>query len=146
MPWLAASGPLAYTPEDPPSRDYYFQYSWILPGILDPATNKRHHFYFGAYAKDQADELFSFWQTAREGGVARVACHFGKADAPEVTAPLAVYSMRDLLGRACFLLMQHGSYQSVPFTRSGAPRNRRWPFFSRRWARLTKDSSHRAYR
>ncbi len=33
---------------------------------------------------------------------------------------------------------------SLPFTRSGASRNRRRPFFSRRWARTTKDSSYRA--
>jgi hypothetical protein len=110
---LAASGPLSYTPEDPPSRDYYFQYSWILPEIFAPATNKRCHFYFGSRVKDYADELFSFWQTARGGGAARVTCHFGKVNAPEVTAPLAVYSVRDLLGRACFLFMQHGSYQLV---------------------------------
>lgn len=34
VPWLAASGPLSYTPEFPPPSDYYFQYSWILPGAL----------------------------------------------------------------------------------------------------------------
>ncbi len=33
---------------------------------------------------------------------------------------------------------------SLPFTRSGASRNRRWPFFSRKWARPTKDRSYRA--
>lgn len=113
MPWLAASGSLSYTPEDPPSRDYFFQYSWILPEIFATSTNKRRHFYFGAHVKDHADELFSFRQTAREGRAVRVACHFGRVDAPEVTAPLAVYSVRDLLDRPSFLLMQHGSYQLV---------------------------------
>jgi hypothetical protein len=39
VPWLAADGPLAYTPEEPPDRDYYFQYSWIIPGIFADATN-----------------------------------------------------------------------------------------------------------
>jgi len=34
VPWLAAEGPLAYTPEDPPATDYFFQYSWILPEIF----------------------------------------------------------------------------------------------------------------
>ncbi len=33
---------------------------------------------------------------------------------------------------------------SLPFTRSGATCNRRWPFFSRKWARPTKDRSYRA--
>jgi hypothetical protein len=35
VPWLAADGPLAYTPENPPPTDYFFQYSWILPEIFD---------------------------------------------------------------------------------------------------------------
>jgi hypothetical protein len=26
VPWLAAEGPLAYTPENPPATDYLFQY------------------------------------------------------------------------------------------------------------------------
>lgn len=67
VPWLAASGPLAYTPEDPPSSDYYFQYSWILPEIFAPAVNRRRHFYFGAQYRDDSRELFSFWESAREG-------------------------------------------------------------------------------
>jgi len=41
VPWLAASGPLSYTPEDPPASDYYFQYGWILPEILTPTERKR---------------------------------------------------------------------------------------------------------
>lgn len=36
VPWLAAEGPLAYTPESPPPKDYFFQYGWILPGVLRP--------------------------------------------------------------------------------------------------------------
>ena len=59
VPWLAASGPLSYTPESPPPSDYYFQYGWILPGIFDPATNTRRHFYFGAHYKDDAKELLA---------------------------------------------------------------------------------------
>jgi len=60
VPWLAASGALSYTPEDPPSSDYYFRYSWVLPGIFAPTTNKRRHFYFGECVKGHAKELFSF--------------------------------------------------------------------------------------
>jgi hypothetical protein len=33
VPWLSAEGSLAYTPTKPPARDYFFQYTWILPGI-----------------------------------------------------------------------------------------------------------------
>src|SRR2546425_13313388 len=28
VPWLAAEGPLAYSPENPPESNYFFQYSW----------------------------------------------------------------------------------------------------------------------
>ncbi len=51
VPWLAADGPLGYSPENPPVTDYFFQYSWILPGIFEPKENLRHHFYFGIRAK-----------------------------------------------------------------------------------------------
>ena len=36
MPWLAAEGPLAYTPESPPARDSLFQYGWVLPQVCKP--------------------------------------------------------------------------------------------------------------
>jgi len=115
VPWLAAAGPLSYTPEDPPSQDYYFQYGWILPGIFTPSVRNRRHLYFGAYVKDHADELFAFWRTAREGRTVRVAWQFGTAsDSGRVTAPVAIYAARDFRDRAGYLLMQHGSYQFVP--------------------------------
>ena len=34
VPWLASAGELAYSPNSPPDRDYYFQYSWVIPGIF----------------------------------------------------------------------------------------------------------------
>ena len=115
VPWLAASGPLSYTPESPPQSDYYFQYSWIIPDIFDPDTNKRHHFYFGAQFKEHAKELLSFWRAATEGRADSVACHIGGVSAEaRITAPVAIYLVRDAADRACYLLMQHGSYQLVP--------------------------------
>ena len=115
VPWLAASGDLAYTPENPPSSDYYFQYSWILPGIFDPATNRRRHFYFGAHYKDDAKELLSFWNEAGEGRAVSVACRFGSVGVDaRITAPVAIYSALDLRDRPCYLFMQHGSYQIIP--------------------------------
>ena len=33
VPWLAAEGPLAYTPESPPVRDSFFQYGWVVPQV-----------------------------------------------------------------------------------------------------------------
>ena len=64
-PWLARQGPLAYSPAEPPARDYFFQYSWILPGIFDPKVNLREHRYFGSSLKDSASFLFDFWDNAR---------------------------------------------------------------------------------
>ena len=115
VPWLAASGPLSYTPESPPPSNYYFQYSWVLPGIFDPSTNTRRHFYFGAhYKKEDAKELFSFWNAARQGRTMPVARHFGGVGADaRISAPMAIYSALDLGGRAGYLFMQHGSYQLV---------------------------------
>ena len=45
VPWLAAEGPLGYTPENPPDTDYFFQYSWILPEIFNSKVHKRRHHY-----------------------------------------------------------------------------------------------------
>ncbi len=72
VPWLAANGPLAYTPETPPDRDYFFQYGWILPEIVNPESNPREHRYFGAGLRDQASEVFAFWNNARRGRRKRV--------------------------------------------------------------------------
>jgi hypothetical protein len=60
--WLCADGPLAYSPTKPPARDYFFQYTWILPGIFNPQVNLREHRYFGSPLKDSARFLFDFWQ------------------------------------------------------------------------------------
>jgi hypothetical protein len=50
VPRLSAEGPLAYSPTQPPARDYFFQYTWILPGIFNPKVNLREHRYFGGCA------------------------------------------------------------------------------------------------
>jgi hypothetical protein len=114
VPWLAASGPLAYTPENPPDRDYYFQYGWVMPGILAESTNRRQHYFFGASHKDHAKDVFSFWKTARQQTTSGLALCFGSVTADAVTAPVAIYSAPEPRGRgpAC-VFMQHGSYQIV---------------------------------
>src|SRR5260370_16997565 len=93
VPWLAAQGPLAYSPEEPPARDYFFQYSWILPGIFDPKVNLREHRYFGRYRKDSSKFLFNFWGSARKGCAAALQeyCEPGLFSEVEVKAPLAAY-------------------------------------------------------
>jgi hypothetical protein len=74
VPWLAAEGPLAYSPENPPSTDYFFQYSWILPEVFNSTIRKRRHHYFGTPIRDDAKPLFEFWRQARRREVNRV--HF----------------------------------------------------------------------
>ncbi len=114
VPWLASSGPLSYTPEDPPSRDYFFQYNWIMPGIFASATNRRQRHLFGARWKDQARELLSFWDVARMGDVVRLAYVEGSVEADRVTAPVAAYrSLRPGRRGPEGVLIQHGSYQVV---------------------------------
>jgi hypothetical protein len=44
VPWLAASGPLAYRPEEPPEREYYYQYGRVLPGILSEHASPRRQY------------------------------------------------------------------------------------------------------
>jgi hypothetical protein len=116
VPWLVAEGPLAYSPAEPPLKDYFFQYSWILPGIFNPAINLRRHYYFGSYRKDYADFLFNFWGNARKGHRAarQLYGQFGLVSDLEVKAPIAAYHH---VGRpyntAGALLIQHGSYQWI---------------------------------
>ncbi|HEY6320061.1 MAG TPA: hypothetical protein VJA16_00700 [Thermoanaerobaculia bacterium] len=114
VPWLAAAGPLAYSPEEPPKDDYYFQYGWVLPGVFAAGTNLRRHHYFGACWKEQSRDLFSFWRDARSGRVWRVAGCLGNITEDTVTAPIAVYGPLPGLRGPELLFMQHGSYQLVP--------------------------------
>lgn len=116
VPWLAATGPLAYSPTEPPARDYFFQYSWILPGIFDPKVNLREHRYFGCYRKDSSNFLFDFWDNARKGRGAGLQqyCEPGLFSDSEVKAPLAAYQhVRKYYDTAGSLLIQHGSYQWI---------------------------------
>ena len=113
MPWLAAEGPLAYSPEAPPDRDYYFQYNRVLSGIFADNVNLRRHLYFGAGYKDHVRDVLAFWALARQGNVNRVAFCLGSIGAETVTAPLAVYRMVSPWRDEVYVLIQHGSYQIV---------------------------------
>jgi hypothetical protein len=116
VPWLAAQGPLAYSPAEPPARDYFFQYSWILPGIFDPQINLREHRYFGGCFKKDAGFLFDFWESARKGRGTTQQQYYqpGLVSDVEVKAPLAAYRhVRKPYNSAGSLLIQHGSYQWI---------------------------------
>jgi hypothetical protein len=115
VPWLAAEGPLAYTPENPPAADYFFQYGWILPEIFSFKAHKRCHHYFGAPIRDHARPLFEFWRQARRREVDRAYLSFGSFVEDRLCAPVAVYRARlhphDESEQ--WLFIQHGSYQWI---------------------------------
>ena len=116
VPWLSAEGPLAYSPTKPPARDYFFQYTWILPGIFNPQVNLREHRYFGSPFKDSARFLFDFWANARrgDGPALQRYCQFGFFSDNELRTPMAAYHhVRDYRDTPGSLLIQHGSYQWV---------------------------------
>jgi hypothetical protein len=117
VPWLSAEGPLAYSPTKPPARDYFFQYTWILPGIFNPQVNLRERRYFGSPLKDSARFLFDFWANARrgDGSALQRYCQFGSFSDNELRTPMAAYHhVRDYRDTPGSLLIQHGSYQGLP--------------------------------
>jgi hypothetical protein len=73
VPWLAAEGPLAYNPAQPPARDYFFQHTWILPEIFNPQINLREHRYFGSPLEQSPRFLLDFWANACSGSGAALA-------------------------------------------------------------------------
>jgi hypothetical protein len=116
VPWLSAEGPLVYTPDKPLAKDYFFQYTWILPGIFHPQVNLRQHRYFGSPLKDSVRFLFGFWANARrgDGPTLQRYCQFGFFSANELRTPMAAYHhVRNHLDTPGFLVIQHGSYQWV---------------------------------
>ena len=118
VPWLAAEGPLSYSPEAPPERDYFFQYNRVLPGIFPEGANLRRQRYFGAQFKTDAHQALRFWQLAREGAAEQIALVMGTIAASSIAAPLAIYRMDTgpMSWRGSdhlYVLMQHGSLQFV---------------------------------
>ena len=116
VPWLAAEGPLSYSPVEPPDGDYFFQYTWILPELFNPQTNLREHRYFGSPLEHSARFLFDFWANARSGrGAAQQRyCQLGALSDDEVRTPIAAYRyVRKLYNIDGSLLIQHGSYQWI---------------------------------
>jgi hypothetical protein len=105
---------VAYSPHAPPERDYFFQYSWVIPAIFRSGVNLRRHFWFGSQRKDSPDVrlLFAFWNAARQSKVDALYVAHGTTGPDGVTAPLAVYrhSQTRPFPRERLILIQHGSY------------------------------------
>ena len=91
VPWLAAEGPLAYSPENPPDSNYFFQYSWLMPGIY----RDKRHYYFGTrsslsrqYSGWGIESLVDFWAKARSRQVERIHVLMGARCDVGFTAPI----------------------------------------------------------
>jgi hypothetical protein len=118
VPWLAATGELAYSPASPPSRDYYFLYNFTLPGIFDSTVNLRQHYYFGDYAgkKDfYVEPLLKFWEQARHKSITPLLIYYAPDDFNNFESPIAIFKYacpRTL--ESYFLFIQHGSYLFIP--------------------------------
>ena len=118
VPWLAASGPLSYSPKNPTNNPYHFQYGWHLPNAF---KNTKRHYYFGR-SRTFVDNgthaesyLRDFWQNAVDGKCIEVFQSNGRRTVDGFIAPIACY---DHLGQYEFdtgyLLIQQGSYQLIP--------------------------------
>src|ERR1700736_3030341 len=92
-PLACGARALGLHPRQATAGDYFFQYSWMLPGIFDPRVNLRERRYFGGYRKDSATFLFDFWGSARKGCAAALQqyCELGHFSDVEVKTPLAAY-------------------------------------------------------
>lgn len=120
VPWLASSGPLSYSPESPPERDYYFQYTWVIPEIFHHAVNKREHRYFGYPFKDHYEikDLLDFWNDCRKKTIERIYFSTGSITEETSTSPVAIYRHKTKN-----IFIQHGSYQFIDEKKQTALKN-----------------------
>ncbi len=128
VPWLATEGPLAYSPENPPTSSYFFQYGWLMPRVY----SDRRHYYFGTPSSLSRREVdwsiqpfVDFWSKAQAGAVARIYVREGERHADRFTSPIACYRYQtDFENRDTYVLIQHGSYLTIdvaeqPFLKDG---------------------------
>ncbi len=114
VPWLAAEGPLAYSPENPPESNYFFQYSWLMPSVY---RDKRHYYFGKPSSLSRGDfgwgiePFVDFWSKARAGAVAPIYVVMGGKCDGGFAAPIACYRYQTGWdNRDMYLLIQHGSY------------------------------------
>ncbi len=117
VPWLAAEGPLAYSPENPPRSTYFFQYGWLMPDVY----RDKRHYYFGTPSSLSRQEVdwdiqpfVDFWSKARADAVRRIYVREGKRHVDRFTCPIACYRYQTgLENRDTYVLIQHGSYLAI---------------------------------
>ena len=114
VPWLAAEGPLAYSPEKPPESNYLFLYGWLMPRVY---SDKRHY-YFGFRSSLSRREIdwdiepcVDLYAKARSGAVTPIYVANGARQIDGFIAPIACYRYRTgWRHRDMYMLIQHGSY------------------------------------
>ena len=114
VPWLSADGSLSYSPRHPPDKNYYFQYSWIIPEIIHFKENRRRYFWFGSpcRTKYEVQLLFEFWNNARQGNMNELFLSNGKLNQKTLISPIGAYLHKrtHAFQQTSLILIQHGSY------------------------------------
>jgi hypothetical protein len=108
VPWLAASGPMAYTPESPPKSDEAFKYGRLMP----QAFKEKGDFLYGQgeyNTEPFTGNMKMFWEAAKKGKVDRVFYQEGKRTEDGFLAPMAAYAF-SMFGYPHFVLIQNGTY------------------------------------
>ena len=117
-PWLAAEGPLSYSPFSPPETDYYFLYNFIVPNIFSNGVNLRQHYWFGdTSGKDgfSVRLLQDFWTNARDGKITPIFVNNAPSDLSHFEAPIAIFNIpKKRYIDSHYLFIQHGSYLKIP--------------------------------
>ncbi len=120
VPWLAAEGPLAYSPFYPPKTDYFFLYNFIVPKIFCGSVNLKQHYWFGDYNGKHCRNfrlLQDFWDKSRNGNVSPVVIQNVSAGLNNFEAPIAIFKIDSRIiyqRKPYYLFIQHGSYLLVP--------------------------------
>ncbi len=118
VPWLAAEGPLAYSPFCAPATDYFFLYNFILPDIFCEGLNLRRHYWFGdcnGKTSYHGSSLRDFWENSRLGNITPIFVHEPPRDLMHFEAPIAVFKyLPKWKCKHYYIFIQHGSYLEIP--------------------------------
>ncbi len=111
VPWLAGSGPLSYSPENPPKNLDLFHYSNVFASIYSSSQLKDHFFGGVGFGSRHGLQYLEFYEAVRKGTAKQIYFSFGKRTVDSFTAPLAVYEWNYFSKR--FVFIQHGSIFDV---------------------------------
>ncbi len=111
VPWLAAAGPLAFTPDTPPEDPAVFLYNRIMADLF---RNPAREAPWGSLTErlDGGSDAPDFWRVARAGQLRKVYSSLGSIQADHFSAPIAVYEFI-YFGAPFYAILQGGSYQFV---------------------------------